>query len=147
EKKHRVEDALSATRAAVEEGIVPGGGVAFLKALKALDGAAAAAGKDSADQATGVQILRKALEEPMRRIAVNAGLEGSVIVEEVKRRKQGEGYDALRGEYTNMVDRGIIDPLKVTRSALENAASIATMIMTTETLVTEIPEKQPAAAA
>src|SRR5262249_8621698 len=140
------EDALQATRAAVEEGIVPGGGVAFLHAMSALD-KLGGDWKGTPDELTGVQILRKALEEPMRRIAVNAGLEGSVIVEEVKRRKAGEGYDALRGEYTNMVDRGIIDPLKVTRSALENAASIATMIMTTETLVTEIPEKQPAAAA
>src|SRR5262249_33320368 len=148
EKKHRVEDALSATRAAVEEGIVPGGGVAFLKALKGIDTAAGEAAKDNADQATGVQILRKALEEPMRRIAVNAGQEGSVVVEEVKRRAdKSEGYDALRGEYCNMVERGIIDPLKVTRSALENAASAATMILTTETLVTEIPEKTPAPAA
>jgi chaperonin GroEL len=148
EKKHRVEDALSATRAAVEEGIVPGGGVAFLKAVKVLDAAAAAAGKDSTDQATGVQILKKALEEPMRRIAVNAGQEGSVIVEEVKRRAdKSEGYDAFKGEYVNMISAGIIDPLKVTRSALENAASAATMILTTETLVTEIPEKTPAMAA
>jgi chaperonin GroEL len=148
EKKHRVEDALSATRAAVEEGIVPGGGVAFLKAVKVLDGAATAAGKDSTDQATGVQILKKALEEPMRRIAVNAGQEGSVIVEEVKRRAdKSEGYDAFKGEYVNMITAGIIDPLKVTRSALENAASAATMILTTETLVTEIPEKTPMPAA
>jgi chaperonin GroEL len=148
EKKHRVEDALSATRAAVEEGIVPGGGVAFLKALKALDQAATAAAKDNTDQATGVQILKKALEEPMRRIAVNAGQEGSVIVEEVKRRAdKSEGYDAFKGEYVNMFQAGIIDPLKVTRSALENAASAATMILTTETLVTEIPEKEKAPAA
>jgi chaperonin GroEL len=148
EKKHRVEDALSATRAAVEEGIVPGGGVAFLKALKAVEQASQAASKDNADQATGVNILRRALEEPMRRIAVNAGQEGSVIVEEVKRRAdKSEGYDAFTGEFCNMVERGIIDPLKVTRSALENAASAATMILTTETLVTEIPEKNPAPAA
>jgi chaperonin GroEL len=145
EKKHRVEDALQATRAAVEEGIVAGGGVAFVNALPALertleqyDGAS--------DEKTGVAILRRALEEPLRRIAVNAGLEGSVIVEEVKRRKVGEGYDAAKGEYADMVERGIIDPLKVTRSALENAASIATMIMTTETLVTEVPEKEKAPA-
>ncbi len=148
EKKHRVEDALSATRAAVEEGIVPGGGVAFLKALSVLDKAAGEVAKENSDQATGVQILRRALEEPMRRIAVNAGLEGSVVVEEVKRRAdKNEGYDAARGEYVNMVERGIIDPLKVTRSALENAASAATMILTTETLVTEIPEKEKAPAA
>src|SRR4051794_13392951 len=148
EKKHRVEDALSATRAAVEEGIVPGGGVAFLKTLKSLDKAQLDVAKENADQATGVQILRRALEEPMRRIAVNAGLEGSVGVEEVKRRAdKSEGYDALRGEYCNMIERGIIDPLKVTRSALENAASAATMILTTETLVTELPDKNPAPAA
>src|SRR5579871_4861529 len=148
EKKHRVEDALSATRAAVEEGIVPGGGVAFINALPKLDSTADAAAKDNSDQATGVQILKKALEEPMRRIAVNAGQEGSVIVEEVKRRAdKSEGYDALHGEYVNMIQAGIIDPLKVTRSALENAASAATMILTTETLVTEIPEKEKAPAA
>jgi chaperonin GroEL len=148
EKKHRVEDALSATRAAVEEGIVPGGGVAFLKTLKILDKAQTEVAKENADQATGVQILRRSLEEPMRRIAVNAGLEGSVVVEEVKKRAdKSEGYDALRGEYCNMIQRGIIDPLKVTRSALENAASAATMILTTETLVTELPEKNPAPAA
>jgi chaperonin GroEL len=148
EKKHRVEDALSATRAAVEEGIVPGGGVAFLKTLKVLDKAQIEVAKENADQATGVQILRRSLEEPMRRIAVNAGLEGSVVVEEVKKRAdKSEGYDALRGEYCNMIERGIIDPLKVTRSALENAASAATMILTTETLVTELPEKNPAPAA
>jgi chaperonin GroEL len=144
EKKHRVEDALSATRAAVEEGIVPGGGTAFVhsvgavdKTVKELDG----------DQRTGAAMLRRALEEPLRRIAVNAGLEGSVIVEEVRKRGPGIGYDANKGDYTNMVEAGIIDPLKVTRSALENAASIATMILTTETLVTEVPEKQPAAPA
>jgi chaperonin GroEL len=148
EKKHRVEDALSATRAAVEEGIVPGGGVAFLKTLKILDKAQLDVAKENADQATGVQILRRSLEEPMRRIAVNAGLEGSVVVEEVKKRAdKSEGFDALRGEYCNMIERGIIDPLKVTRSALENAASAATMILTTETLVTELPEKNPAPAA
>ena len=148
EKKHRVEDALSATRAAVEEGIVPGGGVAFLKALSALDKVADQAASDSADQATGVRILRKALEEPMRWIAVNAGQEGSVVVEEVKRRaNKNEGYDAMQGEFCNMIERGIIDPLKVTRSALENAASAATMILTTETLVTDLPEKNPPPAA
>ncbi|MBI4494299.1 MAG: chaperonin GroEL [Chloroflexi bacterium] len=142
EKKHRVEDALQATRAAVEEGIVSGGGVAYLNALSALDQV-----KLEGDQATGVDILRKALVEPLRRIATNAGLEGSVIVEDVRKRPVGEGFDALRSEYCNMVERGIIDPLKVTRSALENAASIANMILTTETLVTEIPEKEKAMAA
>ena len=143
EKKHRVEDALSATRAAVEEGIVPGGGVAFVKAMHVLDKVEQEVAKDNPDQATGIRILRKALEEPMRWIAINAGQEGSVIVEEVKRRAdRNEGYDALRGDFANMFERGIIDPLKVTRSGLENAASAATMILTTETLVTEIPEKE-----
>jgi chaperonin GroEL len=138
EKKHRVEDALQATRAAVEEGIVPGGGTAFITALPALttviDG-----WTGTQDELTGVQILRKALEEPVRRIAINAGLEGSVIVEDVKRQPAGHGWDAAKGEFVNMVEAGIIDPLKVTRSALENAASIATMILTTETLITEMP--------
>jgi chaperonin GroEL len=142
EKKHRVEDALQATRAAVEEGIVAGGGSSLIHAIRALESV-----KLQGDQATGAQLLKRALEEPLRRIAINAGQEGSVVVEEVKKRQPGEGYDALRGEYVNMVERGIIDPLKVTRSALENAASIATMILTTETLVTEIPEKAPAPAA
>jgi chaperonin GroEL len=146
EKKHRVEDALQATRAAVEEGIVAGGGVAFINALPALDKLIASY-KEASDEKTGANLLKRALEEPLRRIAVNAGLEGSVIVEEVKKRKIGEGFDAATSEYVNMIDKGIIDPLKVTRSALENAASIATMIMTTETLVTEVPEKTPAAAA
>ena len=146
EKKHRVEDALQATRAAVEEGIVAGGGVAFINALPALDRTLESY-QEASDEKTGVAILKRALEEPLRRIAVNAGLEGSVIVEEVKKKKLGEGFDAAKGEYVDMIERGIIDPLKVTRSALENAASIATMIMTTETLVTEIPEKEKAAAA
>jgi chaperonin GroEL len=144
EKKHRVEDALSATRAAVEEGIVPGGGTAFIHSLGALDPVLA---ELTGDQRTGAAMLRRALEEPLRRICANAGAEGSVVVEEVKRRGKGQGYDAAKGEYADMVERGIIDPLKVTRSALENAASIATMILTTETLITEIPEKEKAAAA
>jgi chaperonin GroEL len=146
EKKHRVEDALQATRAAVEEGIVPGGGIAYIGALGALD--EVLKGYDGAsDERTGVALLRRALEEPIRRIATNAGLEGSVIVEEVRKRPFGEGFDASKGEYVNMIERGIIDPLKVTRSALENAASIATMILTTETLITDVPEKNPPAAA
>ncbi|MFN0074013.1 MAG: chaperonin GroEL [Chloroflexota bacterium] len=140
EKKHRVEDALQATRAAVEEGIVPGGGVAFIHALPALDKMLENF-SGTPDEKTGVQILRKALEEPLRRIATNGGLEGSVIVEEVKKRAVAEGYDAAKNVYVNMFDAGIIDPLKVTRSALENATSIATMILTTETLVTDVPEK------
>jgi chaperonin GroEL len=144
EKKHRVEDALSATRAAVEEGIVPGGGTAFIHSLSALD---PVLGELEGDQRTGAQMLRRALEEPLRRICANAGAEGSVVVEEVKRQGTGKGYDAARGEYADMVERGIIDPLKVTRSALENAASIATMILTTETLITEVPEKEKAPAA
>ena len=147
EKKHRVEDALSATRAAVEEGIVPGGGVAFIKTIGKLEKLADELQRDNPDQATGVRILRRALEEPMRWIATNAGQEGSVIIEEVRRRAdKDEGYDALRGEFCNMLERGIIDPMKVTRSGLENAASAATMILTTETLVTEIPEKEKAPA-
>jgi chaperonin GroEL len=144
EKKHRVEDALSATRAAVEEGIVPGGGTAFVHSLAALD---SVVGELEGDERTGAQMLRRALEEPLRRICANAGAEGSVVVEEVKREGPGRGYDAARGEYADMVERGIIDPLKVTRSALENAASIATMILTTETLITEVPEKEKAPAA
>jgi chaperonin GroEL len=143
EKKHRVEDALSATRAAVEEGIVPGGGSAFVHSIPALE---AVIKKLEGDQRTGAFMLKRALEEPLRRIVFNAGQEGSVIVEEVKRRGKGFGYDAAAGDYVNMVEQGIVDPLKVTRSALENAASIATMILTTETLITEIPEKEKAPA-
>ncbi|MBM3155844.1 MAG: chaperonin GroEL [Chloroflexi bacterium] len=137
EKKHRVEDALSATRAAVEEGIVPGGGVALLNAMHVLDKI-----KADGDEATGIAILKKALEEPMRQIAINAGKEGSVAVEYVKKAKKGIGYDADKDEYVNMVERGIIDPAKVTRAGLENAASIAAMVLTTEALVTDIPEKE-----
>jgi chaperonin GroEL len=143
EKKHRVEDALSATRAAVEEGIVPGGGVALLNALPALDDV-----KMDGDQGTGITILRRALEAPMRKIAENAGQNGDVIIQNV-RRAQAEakdnniGYDVLTGQYTNMIKAGIIDPAKVTRGALENAASIASMILTTEALITDIPEEEP----
>ncbi len=147
EKKHRVEDALSATRAAVEEGIVPGGGVALLNALPALDDVKTPAG----DISTGVNILRVALEAPMRKIAENAGLNGDVIIQNV-RRLQAEkkdpklGYNVMTGEYPNMVKAGIIDPAKVTRGALENAASIAAMILTTEALVTDMPEDKKAPA-
>ncbi len=138
EKKHRVEDALSATRAAVEEGILPGGGVALLNALSGLKKL-----KLEGDEATGMNLLKRALEEPLRCIAGNSGREASVIINEVKRSKPGIGYDALKDELgVNMVDRGIVDPLKVTRSALQNGASIATMILTTECLVTDIPEKE-----
>jgi chaperonin GroEL len=140
EKKHRVEDALSATRAAVEEGIVPGGGVALVNAISALDKVAQEM-KGQGDAETGISILRRALEEPLRRIAINAGQEGSVVVDQVKKSEKGQGYDALKNEYGNMVEKGIIDPLKVTRAALENAASIASMILTTESLITDLPEK------
>ena len=138
EKKHRVEDALSATRAAVEEGILPGGGVALLNALPVLKKL-----KLESDEATGVNILKRALEEPLRCIAENSGREGSVVINAIKGHKPGIGYDALKDELNvNMVERGIVDPLKVTRSALQNGASIATMILTTESLVTDIPEKE-----
>jgi chaperonin GroEL len=142
EKKHRVEDALSATRAAVEEGIVPGGGVAFINALPALDKV-----KLEDDEATGARILRRALEEPMRRIAHNAGQDGSVVVQKVKTLKKGEGYDAARDRYGNLLQFGIIDPAKVTKAALENAVSIAGLVLTTNCIVTEKPEKADAAAA
>ncbi len=143
EKKHRVEDALSATRAAVEEGIVPGGGVALINAISSLDGLK----MDSTDAQIGVKIVRDSLEIPMRKIAENAGKEGSVVVENV-RRAQAEksskliGYDVLTEKYGDMVEGGVIDPAKVTRGALENAASIAAMILTTEALITDIPEKE-----
>jgi chaperonin GroEL len=138
EKKARVEDALHATRAAVEEGIVPGGGVAFLRAQKALDSV-----KDlEGDEKIGVQIVRRAIEEPTRQLADNAGKEGALVVEEVKKRKGNEGYDVAADEYTDLVKAGIVDPTKVTRSALQNAASIAGLLLTTEALVTEIPEKE-----
>jgi chaperonin GroEL len=146
EKKHRVEDALQATRAAVEEGIVPGGGIAYIGAMGAIDELLKTY-DGASDERTGVALLRRALEEPIRRIATNAGLEGSVIVEEVRKRPFGEGFDAAKGEYCNMIERGIIDPLKVTRSALENASSIATMILTTETLITDVPVPPTPAAA
>ncbi|NOZ72194.1 MAG: chaperonin GroEL [Chloroflexi bacterium] len=145
EKKHRVEDALSATRAAVEEGIVPGGGVTLVSAAQSLN---AIIEDTTGDIRTGVRILQRALEEPMRWIAQNAGYDGAVVVEEIRRRNEGDhkgiGFDVMKEEYVNMVDAGIIDPAKVTRSAVENAASIAAMILTTEALITDIPEKEPA---
>jgi chaperonin GroEL len=141
EKKHRIEDALSTTRAAVEEGIVAGGGTTLLQAIPVL-----AALKLDADAQVGVDIVRKALEAPARQIADNAGQPGEVVVEKVKTLKTGEGFDALVGEYGDMFKKGIVDAAKVTRSALQNAASIAAMVLTTETLVTDIPEKQAAAA-
>jgi len=142
EKKARVEDALHATRAAVEEGIVAGGGVAFIRAQKSLENMR---GLD-ADEKVGVQIVRRAIEEPMRQLANNAGAEGALIVEEVKKRKGNEGYDVAKGEYVDLVKAGIVDPTKVTRSALQNAASIAGLLLTTEALVTEVPEKEKAPA-
>ena len=147
EKKHRVEDALSATRAAVEEGIVPGGGVALINALSSLDNVSS----EVADERTGIAIVRRALEEPMRGIMRNAGLDGSVVLQEVKRRQESEknnkiGYDIMSDQYVDMVKAGIIDPAKVTRGALANAASIAAMILTTEALITDAPEEKPAAA-
>jgi chaperonin GroEL len=145
EKKHRVEDALSATRAAVEEGIVAGGGVALINAVPAL----ADIKMEFDDEQTGVAIVRRALEEPMRQLAVNAGKDGAVIVDNVRRQQKEQddvkvGYDVLREVYVNMVKQGIIDPVKVTRSAVENAASIGAMILTTEALITDIPEKEKA---
>ena len=145
EKKHRVEDALSATRAAVEEGIVPGGGVALVNAIASLVDLKS----DEADIQTGITIMRRALEEPMRRIASNAGQDGAVIIDTVRRvsKEKGNknfGYNVLSGEFEDMVLSGIIDPAKVTRSAVENAASIAAMILTTDALITDIPEKNPA---
>ncbi|MFC1864715.1 chaperonin GroEL [Chloroflexota bacterium] len=136
ERKHRVEDALSATRAAVEEGILPGGGVALLNALSALDKL-----KASGDEATGVNIIRKAVGEPIRWIAENAGKDGSVVMDAVRKSPRGIGYDAETDEFGDMVAKGIIDPTKVVRSSLENAASIATMVLITEALVTDLPEK------
>ena len=138
EKKHRIEDALSATKAAVEEGIVAGGGTVLLNAQKKLDGGLGL--KD--DQATGVAIVRKALEEPVKQIALNAGKEGSLIVQQIRTSKPGEGYDALNDKFVNMFEAGIVDPAKVTRSALQNAASIAAMVLTTEAMVTEVPEER-----
>ena len=141
EKKHRFEDALSATRAAVEEGIVPGGGVTFLKAQASLDGLGS-----TDDEKHGVSIVRRALEEPLRQIAENAGLEGSVVVGAVRALPAGQGLNAATGEYVDLVKAGIVDPVKVSRSALQNAASIAGMLLTTQSLVAEKPEKKPAPA-
>jgi chaperonin GroEL len=148
EKKHRVEDALSATRAAVEEGIVPGGGVALINAISALDGMKF----ENEDENTGVQIVRRALEMPMRKIAANAGVDGAVVIQEVRRRQHESnnhkiGYNVMTNEYVDMIAAGIPDPAKVTRGAVENAASIASMILTTEVLITDVPEKEKPASA
>jgi chaperonin GroEL len=144
ERKHRIEDALAATRAGVEEGMVPGGGVALLNVM---DKVKALLDKFTGDAKTGVEIVLRVLEEPIRQIAANAGIEGSVIVENLKTtKKPHRGYDALKGEYVDMIERGIIDPTKVTRSAIQNAASIAALVLTTESLVTDIPAPEPAPA-
>jgi chaperonin GroEL len=148
EKKHRVEDALSAARAAVEEGIVPGGGVALINAQPALDGIEL----ELDDEQTGIVIVRRALEEPMRKLVQNAGKDGGVVIEEVRRQAKSKrdkniGYEVLSGEYKDMVKAGIIDPAKVTRSAMQNAASVAAMILTTEALITDMPEKDKGQAA
>ena len=140
EKKARVEDALHATRAAVEEGIVPGGGVAYLRVQNVLDGLEG----ENADQTTGIQIVVRAIEEPIRQIVENAGMEGSVVVAKVKEGKDDFGFNAYTDEYTNMLEAGVIDPTKVTRVALENAASVASLLITTETTITEIPEETAA---
>jgi chaperonin GroEL len=145
EKKHRVEDALSAARASIEEGIVPGGGVALVNTVNALEGL----DTDRGDVTTGVQIVRRSLEEPLRQLAINAGEDGSVVVQNVRRLQEEKksknlGYEVLSGEYVDLLEKGITDPAKVVRSALENASSIASMILTTEALITDIPEKEPA---
>ncbi len=140
EKKARVEDALHATRAAVEEGIIPGGGVAYIRALAALDGAETF----NEDQAIGVNIIRRALEEPLRQITSNAGLEGSIVVQKVKDGKADFGFNARTEEYGNLIKQGVIDPTKVTRTALENAASVAGLLLTTESIVADLPEKKKA---
>jgi chaperonin GroEL len=140
ERKLRIEDALAATKAAVEEGIVPGGGTAYVNAIPEV----AKLNSDIADIKVGIDIIKKSLEEPVRQIAFNAGVEGSVIIEKVKSSEQGVGYDALNDEYVNMIKAGIVDPTKVTRSALQNAASVAATFLTTESAVADIPEKNPA---
>ena len=141
EKKDRVEDALNATRAAVEEGYLPGGGVAYIRAAAALEGMTGA----NEDETTGIRIVAKAIEEPLRQIALNAGVDGSVIIQKIKEGSDGFGYNARTGEYVNLYEAGVIDPTKVSRVALENAASVAGMFLTTECGIVDIPE--PAAAA
>ena len=148
EKKHRVEDALSATRAAVEEGIVPGGGVALINAIPSLD----AVKMGNEDEQTGVNIVRRALETPMRKIAANAGVDGAVVIQTVKRMQAEQnnhkiGYNVITDQYGDMIAAGIPDPAKVTRGAVENAASIASMILTTEVLITDVPQKENAPSA
>ena len=137
EKKARVEDALHATRAAVEEGIIPGGGVGYIRAIPALDKL-----KLEGDEKIGVDIIKRALEEPLRQIAQNAGLEGSVVVQRIKQEKVNVGYDVTQDDYVDMIEAGVIDPTKVTRSALQNAASIAALLLTTEALIADKPSKE-----
>ena len=141
EKKARVEDALHATRAAVEEGIVPGGGVALIRCLSAIE---AVKGIND-DERIGVDIIKRAVEYPTKLLAMNGGYEGSVVVQEVKKRKGNEGFNAATGEYEDLVKAGVVDPKKVTRTALQNAASIAGLLLTTECLITEVPEKEKSA--
>jgi chaperonin GroEL len=142
EKKARVEDALSATRAAVEEGIVPGGGVALVRCLPAIE-----ALQLEGDEKIGASIVKRAVEAPLRALATNAGVEGSIVVQEVKRRKGNDGYNVVTGQHEDLVKAGVVDPKKVTRTALQNAASIAGLLLTTECLITEIPEKEKPAPA
>ena len=137
EKKDRITDAVAATKAAVEEGIVPGGGVALIRAMAALDTVSV-----QGDERVGIDILCRALEEPLRMIASNAGMDGSVVAEKVKASTGGQGYNASTNEYEDMVTAGIIDPAKVTRCALQNAASIAIMVLTTECAITDLPKKE-----
>jgi chaperonin GroEL len=139
EKKARVEDAMHATKAAVEEGIVAGGGVALLRAGKALDGLAL-----TGDELVGLKIVRRAIEEPMRHIAANAGAEGSIVVSKVRNMELDEGFNAATETYEDLVKAGVIDPAKVVRSALQNASSIASLLLTTEALISEIPEESAA---
>lgn len=142
ERKLRIEDALSATRAAVEEGIVPGGGTVMINTIPAVE---KLVDQFEGDERTGVQIILKSLEEPLKQIAINAGMEGSIIVEKVKEAEEGQGYDAMNNQYVDMLKSGIVDPTKVTRSALENAVSIASMVLTTEAAVVDIKEEDPMA--
>ena len=143
EKKDRLEDALNATRAAVEEGYLPGGGVAYIRAISALENL----NGDNEDETTGIHIVARAIEEPLRQIAQNAGVDGSVIIQKIKEGKGDYGYNARTNEFVNMYDAGVIDPTKVARVALENAASVAGMFLTTECGIVDIPEPQPAAPA
>jgi chaperonin GroEL len=139
ERKLRIEDALAATKAAVEEGIVPGGGTALLSIVPELEGLTS----EDPDIKVGIDIIKKSLEEPIRQIAYNAGLEGSIIIDKIKNSEKGIGFDALKEEYVNMIKAGIVDPTKVTRSALQNAASVAATFLTTEAAVVDVPEKNP----